>query len=248
MLKLRLSKQMNGSASLNYILITIFFLTSIAVLGQVKDESRSNISKPRVTTKVTTPKKSSPPKAAYAHLLVSTDVDIKVSVNFSKPTLIKASDYGKKLPLEQGDNVIKVIPVDGGDYGYSKTIDVDKKGNRVFDINLGEASKEYKEKLSAEKESSLEKIKRDLIGRSTTRINEESWNFDDYSEYVDVKIISRNYNPRYKTMTVELEFRLIGFTTRTNYYLKATVDYLKKGNTWIMEEGKIEASEYFKVE
>ena len=132
--------------------ILLLFLVFSICHSQVKDES---LSSKQVVKKSTKPIK----KTAYAYLLVTTDIDVEVSVNFSNSVLIKDSDRGKRLPLEKGDNLVEIIPIDGGDYGYTETINVTGKGNKVLSINLKDKKENYEIDESDNATTALEMIR-----------------------------------------------------------------------------------------
>jgi uncharacterized protein (TIGR02145 family) len=77
-------------------------------------------------------------KEPYSYLLVSTDIDIRLTVNYSQTYYdVRATEAGRRIPLESGANVIKVILLDGSLDGYTETIILDKPGNRLFKVELG---------------------------------------------------------------------------------------------------------------
>jgi formylglycine-generating enzyme required for sulfatase activity len=82
------------------------------------------------------PVQTQPAKTDYAYLLVTTDLEVEISVNFGTPYPVSPKEEGRRIPLEQGDNVIKVKPLDGGSDGYTETITLTQKANKAFAITL----------------------------------------------------------------------------------------------------------------
>lgn len=133
-------------------LFLLFFLLPLISLGQVKDQSRTT--KPKKTIKNSTVKKNTPLRttvASYAYLIISTDLDVKVTVNYSHTKNILASQGGAKMPLDKGKNIVNISPMDGGSDGYIKTINVysgDKGENLTHNIKLRENRKEEQARKS----------------------------------------------------------------------------------------------------
>jgi formylglycine-generating enzyme required for sulfatase activity len=88
---------------------------------------------------------------AYAYLLVNSDLDVNITVNYGKTYRVSSTDDGKRVPLEAGDNLIKITPLDGGSDGYTETITMDKKGNRVYSVKL-KAARDAEEAKKKEEE------------------------------------------------------------------------------------------------
>jgi len=130
------------------IILVVFIFVGIRILGQVKIGSPTTVKPPPASIPASSsrPVKPAPSqlpvtkdeKEPYSYLLVSTDIDIRLTVNYSQTYYdVRATEAGRRIPLESGANVIKVIPLDGGLDGYTETIILDKPGNRLFKVALG---------------------------------------------------------------------------------------------------------------
>lgn len=109
-------------------------------------------------------------KKLFGYLLVNTDIDIKITVNFGQQYVIRVAESGRRIQLDLGVNTIKVVPLDGGNDGYTETLNLDDPTNLIFNVEIGkkrafelqkiEEEKRQKEKEKKEKEvrDSLEKI------------------------------------------------------------------------------------------
>ena len=130
------------------IILVVFIFVGIRILGQVKIGSPTTVKPPPASVPASSsrPVKPAPSqlpvtkdeKEPYSYLLVSTDIDIRLTVNYSQTYYdVRATEAGRRIPLESGANVLKVIPLDGGLDGYTETIMLDKPGNRLFKVELG---------------------------------------------------------------------------------------------------------------
>ena len=159
------------------IILVVFIFVGIRILGQVKIGSPTTVKPPPASVPASSsrPVKPAPSqlpvtkdeKEPYSYLLVSTDIDIRLTLNYSQTYYdVRATEAGRRIPLESGANVIKVIPLDGGLDGYTETIMLDKPGNRLFKVELGlKRSLELQKK----KEVVIEK-KEDYGSPQTTKV------------------------------------------------------------------------------
>jgi len=77
-------------------------------------------------------------KPAFAYLLATSDLDVKITVlNNQNSYTVRTTDELVKIGLDAGDNIIKITPIDGGKDGYTITKTAEKPGNSVFFIDLG---------------------------------------------------------------------------------------------------------------
>ena len=135
---------------------------------------------------VETPKPAAKPKPApapakepeaYAYLLVTTDLEVNISVNFSKAYRVSPQDEGRRIPLEQGGNLVKISPADGGDDGYTDEININSKGNIIRKIELkakrdAKAAELVEEKRKAEEAQLAEQRRQAEEARRPGMIND----------------------------------------------------------------------------
>jgi hypothetical protein len=77
-------------------------------------------------------------KNYYAYLLVTSDLDVKVTVlNNQNSFFVKTTDELVKIGLDAGDNIIKITPLDGGTDAFTITKTADKPGNIAYRIEVG---------------------------------------------------------------------------------------------------------------
>jgi uncharacterized protein (TIGR02145 family) len=156
------------------IILVVFIFVGIRILGQVKIGSPTTVKPPPASIPASSsrPVKPAPSqlpvtkdeKEPYSYLLVSTDIDIRLTVNYSQTYYdVLATEAGRRIPLESGANVIKVIPLDGGLDGYTETIILDKPGNRLFKVALG-----LKRSLELQKKKEVVIVKKEDYGSPQT--------------------------------------------------------------------------------
>lgn len=103
-------------------------------------------------------------KPAYAYLLATTDLDVKVTVlNTQNSYTVRTTDELVKIGLDAGDNIIKITPLDGGNDGYTVTKTADKPGNSAFQIELMAARSMVD--AQQKKEEILKKFEEERLGK-----------------------------------------------------------------------------------
>lgn len=115
-----------------------------------------------ITSVKTPPKSAETP--AYAYLLTTSDLDVKVTVlNTEKTYIVHKTDDLVKIALDAGDNIIKIDPLDGGNDGYTITETADKPGNTAFKIDL--AAVRNMMATQQKQEETLKKFEEERLGR-----------------------------------------------------------------------------------
>jgi len=105
--------------------ILLLFLTfgifkSIVVFGQKATVTAKPVEKP-----------------AFAYLLATTDLDVKITVlNTGITYTVLTTDEMVKIGLDAGDNLLKITPMDGSQDGFTITKTADKPANIAYKVDI----------------------------------------------------------------------------------------------------------------
>jgi formylglycine-generating enzyme required for sulfatase activity len=121
-------------------------------------------------------------KKPIGYLLINTDIDIRITVNFDQQYVIRVAESGRRIQLDLGENIIKVVPLDGGEDGYTETINLENPTNLIFNVEIGkkraielqkiEEVKRQKEKEKKEEEERIRLEKLEQIRRAESEFPE----------------------------------------------------------------------------
>jgi outer membrane biosynthesis protein TonB len=152
-------------------LCALLLLAALPLHAQQKQKQleQQSKSKPAAPKPKPAPAPAKEPEA-YAYLLVTTDQDVNISVNFGKSYRVSPTDEGRRIPLENGGNLVKITPSDGGADGYTKEININSTANVIHKIEL----KAKREALAASKAEEAQKVEQARLAEQKRKQDEEA--------------------------------------------------------------------------